>query len=354
MIKRTVDQIVMSHAIKYNTLSQLVNMRYANSKYSSCSEINIFIDITKICNNTTKEFSTTDHYGEDPLGLSAAILNLCAHYRYFFKKGLLTDTNIYLLYSTKLFPYNKIHCQDYSYGYNSVDNEYVLKNLDMLDIICPYIENVQFIRTEHEISLMINNILDFENKDIPNILITKDIVNWQIVNRNYAGNDICVFNPKKYNGEDLSYDVTAENLIVRLIEKRNIKPQPYYQNLHGFLYPLILAMSRLPERNLKGLISIPDVIKKLTNAITNWYILNGYNDPLVLDTQCIEKITGNDVTSFGISLRYKAIDMVSQYECFKNISINKYQGMVNLINPKGLQEIDNLCYKGKVDFLSLL
>lgn len=348
MIKRTVEQVVMYNAIRYQTLNRLVHDKYSNSKYNNCSEINLFIDITKICNSLTKEIINFG-YNEDPFSISAAILNLCAHYRSFFRRGLSVDTNIYLLYSDGSFPYNKSNYPQYSMGKYQCEN-IVMENIDVLNIICPYIQNIQLIQTQHEISIPINDILDFNGKRIPSILITTDIVNWQIVNRSLFGYDVCVFNPKKYGGDDLSYIVDSDNLISRYLQKRKVKRELNSFSFSSCLYTLLLAMSRVPERNMYGILSIPEATKKIEFAISNNLILNGFINISALDYLDFGK------NSFAISQRYKAIELFSQYGFFRtNNIVGRYNGMINLLDPKGIQEIDNKYYQNcKVDFPSLL
>ena len=67
MYNRRIEQSVMSYAIRYQRLSELVGQSFQNSEYASSTTLNLYIDLTRIIRNCNEIISN------DPLALSASI-----------------------------------------------------------------------------------------------------------------------------------------------------------------------------------------------------------------------------------------------------------------------------------------
>ena len=359
---RTVEQIIMSYAIRYTKLSELISKEFSNSEYANSDKVNIFIDINKICRSISQDNALA--YTEDSFAICAGFLNLCAHYKSFFRSGYNVSTKIFLVYSDKTYFFNNRQIKDYMYyGSKVPDIKVVQDNLDLLSIITKYIPNVYFISTPYEIcpimKLVLTNDIVYEshslNMKVPNIFITKDPYNWQTVNFN----DFTVLCPVKYKGEDRSYSINRNNIYSSYLHIRNCDESKLQYNLDSGLYGLLLALTRVPERNIHSLVSIPKGLKVICNAIQKQYIPNGYFTPIpdALNMTLFDDIAKDfNINGYELRARLFAIDVISQYKFVVFNPTKSYsEDLVDMYDPKGIEEIDNKYFqKSKVDFGSLM
>lgn len=359
---RTVEQTIMSYAIKYAKLSELISDEFSNSEYSNSDKINIFIDITKICRSISQDNALG--YTEDSFAICAGFLNLCAHYKSFFRTGYNVSTKIFLVYSDKTFYFNNKQIQDYMYyGSKVPDIKVVQDNLDLLSIITKYIPNVYFVRTPYEICSVMQMVLTNDivilshspNMKVPNIFITKDPYNWQMINLK----DFTILCPVKYKGEDRSYSINKNNIYRSYFHIRNCGEPKLQYDLNSGLYGLLLALTRVPERNIHSLTSIPKGIKIICNAINKLYIPNGYFTPIPdgFNMTLFDDIAkGSSISGYELRARLVAIDIVSQYKYFVFNPTKSYSDdLVDMYDPEGIEEIDNKYFqKSKVDFGTLM
>ena len=355
---RTIEQMVMSYAIKYNKLSELVRTQFNDSKYASSDKINIFIDVTKIARSVSKEM--TDMHQADQFLLCASILNLCAHYKSFFNSGYGVSTNIFLMHSSSVFVYNKKHVKEYSYYGKPIRHVLVSLNLDMLSDICKFIPNVYYIETNMEASIAVCDISSLqEYRSIPSIFITKDAYNWQCPV--ITANQISIFVPVKYRGNDNSYIVNFDNIYERFCHYHNCKYNDL--RLNPQLYSVLLAMTKVPERGLHQLMSITSAMKQIRSKIDQLLIPNSYIAPIpnkITDSDSLSGLfDGTNINEFEVRERLIAIDVYSQINAFRfmiNVSSDMtYVGLVDMVDPAGIEAIDNKFFQvSKVDFGTLM
>ena len=255
--------MVMSYAIKYDRLRGMIQELYGNNKYSSANELHLFINLTDIF----KSISSNPGCQKNASSLSAAVLNLCAHYRSFFRNGYSTEIKIFLIRSLEEYPLNRKFHPDYgkqNVSQISYDNS-INEACGLLEVVCPYLHNIQIINTPHDFSIMVLDIAKYFNIDIPHIVLTKDITAFQLV---YPDWRFTVLRPLKSKGEDLSYYVNANNLISTYYAIRKIDSNP--RIIEPQYYTLLLAMTKLPERNMRSLISIRDAVKIIDKIIDKY------------------------------------------------------------------------------------
>ena len=97
MSKISISQIINYSYVKYDRLSELINLEY---KGSNSSNINIFIDLYSILKPLYSANIIIDDYTE----ITSCIINMCAHYRYFFRSRYNVESRIYLIWSKNI-PY---------------------------------------------------------------------------------------------------------------------------------------------------------------------------------------------------------------------------------------------------------
>lgn len=349
MYNRTIEQCVMSYAIRYQRLSELVGQSFQNSEYASSTTLNLYIDLTRIIRNCNEIVAN------DPLALSANILNLCAHYKSFFRRGYGVECKIFLLYTSGEFFFNK----QYYHGYGFPGNQIILSNttktnLDLLTMIVRYLPDIDFITTDQEVGLVMMDIMQYEaahGNPSPNVIISKDIFLYQIVN----SKGTFIFRPKKVETGDVSYAINKSNVIDIYQIDRKIK---FVENsINPEMLSFIMAITKVPERQIPTIISIGTAIKLIEKCIKDNTILNGYINDCNYCTLEISKRTKSNIVPFEVSIRYKAVDLVNLYMSYDyNLRGNaRYNGIINLVDPMSLNMINEQYYqKTPVDFITLM
>lgn len=203
--------------VKYDILQRLVYETFGNSSIASTTELNIYVDLYSICKPIFSESNRT--IIEDYTELTTELINLCAHYRSFFKK-LSVRTKFYLVWSKNICDINRKLVP----GYNEVFfnkskikifDDFINNNLDLLEIIVPYLPDIFFIRSikNYESSVIISSLIDTVSGGIPNLIISNDTYPLQLT---AIHPNTCLLVPIKYLQEDDSF-------MVPINEKNNFR-----------------------------------------------------------------------------------------------------------------------------------
>jgi len=337
MSKVLMNQLINSYLIRYDKLVPLV--REAFKFCNNATELNIYIDIYSI----VKSLYKIDYEMKEYSTLSSCVINMCAHYRDFFRNAKI-KTNFYLVYS-KNCPY--INNQFYkNYNFTSQANfnadksidDMIQFNIDLMELFCKYLDDIYFIKGTFETGVIIHDLILRNQKDkkrIPNLILTKDIYNYQLV----TNNDTVIFRPKKTSNGDESYYVDHYNLMNRYLADRNTKQQTL--TLLPETLSLLMTLSSVKERGIKMLCNVTTAMSTIQRAIDNYKILNGYNS----DTTIIWNGIDNDklkISEIEFSNRFKAIDIPYQHQIYYNTPEckNIEQFLVNLSDPKTMKAIN--------------
>lgn len=339
------DSLIYSSYIKYNKLADIINIEFAGS---NATEINLYIDlysVFKAIYNTNKNLAFSH-----PFAITSDIINMCAHYRNFFKTRYKVYTKIFLVYSTndgmvyntKFYP--DYHNEYYNNYMTNLDiNNLILNNVKMINLLCRYINDIAFVYSKYETGVVIYDIMQKEyiqntknNKVIPDIIISKDLYNMQLCS---VKENIIMIRPKKNKGEDLSFSINGRNMINTYIIER--KCSSVYNNINGQMLSLIMALTRVPERNIKSYKQIPYIIKCINDAINNGYILNEYNTDIEYICNILNMKYNLNIDPFIVDQRFKAIDIIQQYGAYQMSPEIKYEKMVNLYDPETVKKINN-------------
>lgn len=341
----SIEQLINVNSIKYDRLSEMVNVAYAGS---GAEEINIFFDLYSILKPLYKQdLYTIDNYSL----ITSCIINMIAHYRDFFRTRYRVESKFYLIYSDNCPVLNKT----YFYGYNKSNelqfgtkkkiNDMVKFNTDnLLKLLSPYLPDVQYVNTTFEVGAAILDII-FRNQvtepNIPNLIITKDIYNYQLAYHP----SVTIFRPKKANGEDTSYFINMHNVmdIYMADRKCNVKT-----TLPPILLPAIMALSRVPERGMKSLFNISTVVRTLEKAVQDYII--GNNIPV--NEESVQYILNADIlNSIGngrkiiqadeLKKRLSVVDLKFQQKMFMQYAPESKYQFVNLYDPEGVKAINN-------------
>ena len=347
--KYTVDlpAIIYGSYVKMDHMQKIVFETFANTSIAEATHLNIFIDLY-----STLRPIFSEHYRvniENYTDITAGIINMCAHYRKFFR-GLGVGTTFYLIYSDNTCEFNRKFVASYNYDFLmksqiKMFREIVDANLDLLNTICPYLPDIHFVKSINnwESSVIISNIIETLNINSPNLIISRDLYPLQL----------CALYPwtsylyplKHKNGVDAS-------IMVPLNEKYNFRKE--FWNLYikdkgnniktnlepisPLNMPLVAAINGFKHRSLKTQYNI-SIAKKIILGINNgedtkingFQLINDEKAQDIINVHIVESILKSmDVT---YALPYYKQDPESKYK-FVNLQDN---GSLNMINSKYFQ-----------------
>lgn len=346
MSKVLIKQLIYMNAVKYERLAEIVDNAFANSDSDA---LHIYIDLYSIF----RSLYSAEYDIKDYSVLTAYIINLCAHYREFFeRKPYEVKTDFYLVYSNNCPLLNK---QLY-YGYNSkfekqfISNakirEMIEHNIKLLNILTPYLPDIYFIPGSFETGVIIKDIINRNkvgNPSIPNMVITKDVYNYQLVQTEVNGETI-ILRPKKIEGLDSSYFINYQNLKEFYLydRKNNINA---LDGINPDMISTIMALTSVSQRSISTLTSITKAKNALKKAIEDKTITNTLcNNPLLLWNAVKEYIDPSlPITTFPN--RFNAIDICSQSLVFKETPEAKAMQFLNLSDIKSLHKIEAEFFK---------
>ena len=174
----TPESVISKFFIRYEKLNQLVHTAFSGLEVNT---VNIYIDLYSVYHTViSRTFSTTI---KEYLAITSMTINLCAHYRSYFK-NLGISTKIFIISSFNLpsesvrsVPYyNKTMTEKLQ---NTVMKEMVDLNISLLETICPYLPDIHFIKTDFESAVVMNEIMNRESPD-QSLIISTDIYPMQL------------------------------------------------------------------------------------------------------------------------------------------------------------------------------
>lgn len=327
---------IYGYYVKYTRLATLINSYFGGS---DATVIDIFVDVHDIYKHA---LSFKAMKPELPMAnrfyIAAGIINLCAHYREFFKSRYNTWSRFWLIDVESVDKHQLIY-KPYdiqTINTNPADMNLVVDNNSILELICQYIPDVQFVKS-NGFDLGVN-VLDIVSKEMsignnnPRLIISRDpyanMISDSIL-------DTFSVRPNKKGIADESVMVSEFNSSVYYNE-RVFK----VSNCHigSGMISVLSALTRMPSRRLNSLKRADVVLKKLQALAIETNFKPQYH---IWDIQQFIKDIALDVDPYEAELRYKAIDIPIMYEAFKLDPASKiYNGMVNLYAPEDLKRIN--------------
>lgn len=337
MNKILIEQIINSSLVRYNKLYDLLG------KIPS-DEICIYIDMYSIVKNLYKDNYEMRIYST----LTSCMVNMAAYYREYFRKQNI-KTKIYIVNSTNTPYINNQFYKGYNYEKNAlfssnlVISEMINYNIELLNLICKYIDDVYFINGTFETGVIIDELVQRNKKEssdkYAHMILTKDNYNYQLVTKY---NNVIVVRPKKNRGEDLSYFVNRYNAIDTYLIEREVKNRDKSKTIMPELLSLIMTLSSVRERNIKMLCNITSTINIINNAIDNYNIINGYNSDPNLIWDNITNTRKISTSNVEFCNRFKAIDITYQHQIYTTTTECKLldEALVNLHDIKAMKAIN--------------
>ena len=350
-----VETIIGTNYTKINVLSREVARAFRGS---SATHLNIYIDMYPILSTIFSDdinLKITDY-----LALSSGILNMCIHYRDYFRSSLGVETTIFIVTSYNMPDMNRKLVKDYNYKiYTRLTNpltktimDFVRNNLEILSILCPYLPDIHYVESTYESSVVIANIINKEKvkgNDSPSLVISKDTYPLQLLS---IYNDVAILRPKKHDGEDLSVIVGPIDVIDNDTSKiefwdyicklRSVNP---IYDISPFNYSILLSLIGLRERNIKSILNITQAKRYISNVVGNMNIPCSVDSLFEVNRDLEEK-----VSKMMIDSRYKSLDIVFQEQIFNSTTESRMMKLENRFDPEAVKMIiDKYFIKNPID-----
>lgn len=270
---RLID-VMRGFYIRYNTLGPLLVEGFRNTAMATANECNVYIDINSMIDSAMSSPTTMEHHYE----FAISVLNMVAHYRAIIRgRNFEVEPFFYLIYSDM--SNDTLHPELRSKMTSGANNRDVIdQSIKLLNLICKYLPNCKIIMGSADTSLMIyNNIKRFEADKIPNIIISKDPMCFQLP----VCTDSIVLRPKKSKGEDTSYVVNIFNAIYHTAKGTRDLAETNATRLHAIppsLWNLVVALKGMPDG--QGL-TLPKTLNMIEKLLANHQIGTLFNEGLI-------------------------------------------------------------------------
>lgn len=317
MANYNLENLLYSNFIEYYTNNTLGNIVAEAFKGNSSTSAVLFIDMYSIIKSL---------YGNDWINttndvtITASVINMCAHYREGFRKfGV--EISIYIIFSSntsstlneKFIPKYNSRMKNIISNSDQLNN-IIKTNCNLLSILCPYLPNIYFIPGTYEIGAIIASLIKLTS--LPNIIISKDPYLLQLVT--YP--NTVILRPLKNQG-DKSYSIYHNAISSNFWERYSYirKINTINTAISPTLISMVNTLSRMPERSIYSIFSIPTTFKIINDMISN-HIIN--NDYTVINTNIInyiESLFNGEKYGF-LEFRFKAIDLEFQKNVYENSS----------------------------------
>ena len=333
---------IYSLCVRYNELKNIINQEYRD--YSNVDSIVVFIDM----NSALKSyFKGTQYSFDNYYDIVSGFINICAHYRQFFKSRFGTYCYLHLVYSDitskKI---GSMFYEKYSSKLNLSDARMVKMvedNIKLLEILVPYLPWIQFTKTtQFETGVMIYDIIQKEynaGSRYPNLVVTKDRYNFQLCSNEM---DVRILRPVKNKSEDNSYAVNSNSVITSILWQYTNDTSLVNTTLSGDLLSALYALSRLPDKNISSYVAIKKAYEILSSAVVDGAIPNTQIVDMQYIADTILRKYYPKIDGYIVGERYKAINLYHNHSIMSSTSEkNTYQGFINLIDDNTVKEINN-------------
>lgn len=335
-----ISNVIYGYYVKYDTLAGLINTNYSGS---NATTIDIYIDMQDILRHIDNQLIRMKMSVQNPLLITSGLINMIAHYRNFFTTRFKCNSRFWLIDSYENYLAILYYSQFKTKPLSPTMVHLYRENLQFIPMLCNVIPDVQYERCSVDITTRVLSIRNIEKTDNPGLIISKDSFVFQAsVGGNVIGGDIRVLRPRKNNLGDISFIVSANNVIECYIISLAKKPI----NMNIYIDPeqisVLMAMTRVPSRNLKTFYQLTTAMDRLRNVYSSGlttkypWVQNEFANSVIM----INKDKKNPAE---LLYRMQACDTVfTQLAAYSGTAeCDSYKGIVNIYDPEGVKEINN-------------
>ena len=322
--------------VKYDRLAKLINSNFAGS---NATTIDIYIDLYNISNRVFNYMKTP---GVSPcqnqLFITAGIINMCAHYREFFRRYYKTHSRFWIIDGSDISLHTKL-CSDFKHNtqMNESDMAIYIHNLEILETICPYLPDIQFAKSFGvDFNVQVAHIASVENSlnnNNPIMVISKDPFSYLIPT---AINNAFVLVPKKNKDGDQSIMV-HHNCIGDYFHTINPTTPSSKTCLNEYM-SFVLACTRVPTRSLKNRSRLDSILAGCARAHNNGCIPGPC---MPINIESVLRSAQLHIDDYETTMRWKSIDIDHMLRAFRLTPYSLlYKGIMNLYDNESVKRIN--------------
>lgn len=305
---------------KKERLAKLVYDTYSDSSIQNATELNIFVDINSVIHSLYSENNRIQY--NNITDLSSGIINLCAHYRSYFRT-IYVNTKFFLINSLNICDINRKIVPEYNgafYAKTQITktSKLIENNMSLIKILAPYLPGIYYIESPQnfEASVIIADLIERFGTNIPNLIISRDLYPLQLTAL-YPYTSY--LRPKYSFKDDISWMLPInekfcfrEQFWNTISQERRFVQNSKLLSISPVNFALFLALTKVPERNLAG-------ITNASKAADFILELVGTENIKVNSSQFLnnEKL----VASYQVALidaRYKVLDVEYMLPFYRN------------------------------------
>jgi len=312
------ESIIIANYIKYETLGEMTNLAFANSDATS---VNIYIDLYQIF----RKMYRNDIAVGDRSSVAATIVNLCSHYRAFYKKYYGVHARIFIIQTSGPMTRSEHFYPEYNHTNTEkmvlaeMITTFMLQNCAILKELCKYIPDVYYIQAPFETATIIYTQIQDQyakgNYD-PNIILSTSQL--QFIIPALTQTQTVVFKHRWVNGM-INYTIIDQmNGMMEYL--RSLKLSDRTIDSASIISPkmlgLFMALTRYSSRDLYSILNVSSTVKLLVKLIAEAQLPNTY----ISDKELLRSILSTSISQDEFELiwnRYRAIDIVYQSELYK-------------------------------------
>lgn len=337
------SQILLKYYVRFDKLIEMHSRIDVN-----CSYVNIYIDILDMLKSI---YENVDFMDESDMSIAAGIINMAAHYRFFYSSRFRLKTRIYLIYADESINTHALYNPSFSTLGNLVNkvnysslNKIILKQLDIVKLLTKYINGIYYIHSQYSFAqksfdLICQNL----NENDRYILISHSKYIFQ--NVAMGSNRIYLIRPRKYFSEDISYLVDYYSIYSLCYNKLTDKHKQMLCNMDPKMIPIIWSCNGIEDKNIKSSMNITTCINMLSDALHNNRLVNAYQpDPNIIYNALYGIDKYMDLSTFIAN--YKSIELMHQIrEYKKSLEYMDTSWNIDLKDPETMRSLNYEYFK---------
>lgn len=343
-----IESVLYSNYIRYDKLKELTLNQFANSNENN---LNIYIDMYTILRPLYKR-----NLIENSSIFVSTILNLAAHMRSYYWTRHGVATKIYIVMTNNS---NRLSQEFNMFPEWNISDEFIpnpkrdeiLKwNIQLLRLLVPYFPNLYFIEGTVEPSVMIFNLIRTNDNSHPNVILTKDLMSWQIPALDFNS---CIFRPRKSKDQDTSFCVNQFNVFDQWRSTVNHSTTSLDVVLPPDMLSLYIALTSFKKRGLNSYFSSKVAIIYIWKLIQDQKIKLGYNSSDAIKNILVSLDKQN---SNMLYYRYNVVDLLRLTNIYSTLpESNNRSWDYHKIDPISIKEInDKYFIHNPIDIIKLM
>jgi len=335
-----VSQVLGAYYVRYDKLLEINSLLPSNLVNNT--EVDVYIDLK----NMLKKLYEADVFSNKRFSICAAIINLAAHIRGYYRSRHKTWARIFLVYGEDSSLNHRQFYNNFGDEQPDINNvkhtetdKFISSQLELVKILCAYINELYFVHKRCDFSSFTYDSI-CANKNRLSIIITKSKYAFQIPP--FTENAVLIRPKKSFDMNtntvmDTSYLVTRQNALCMCYMKNKtdltgISPQ---------LISLLWALNGLPEKHMHQLVNLNRAAKMISDAINQNQILNRY---MTYNNMIYDSLLNLHTIIDRHSFRYRfyTLDLVYQSLIYQNqVEHKDFTWKIDLRDPETVKNINN-------------